>query len=106
MADTLPTKITKRGNAFSLLEIEDHEEIKTFLEHYSFEGLNIYSSKTFEKCLLLSGECFYMNKSSQEFEFQADIETPLNISSAENITFESFDLDFASLEINIKAKLL
>ena len=106
MAEALPSKIIKRGNAFSFLEIEDDEKIKDAYKNYSFEGLNIYSSKTSDSFLILSGESFYSTNNSTELDLQTYIEISIKNTDSQNIFFESFEIDLTTMEINIRTKLI
>lgn len=104
LAEAQPSRVIKRGNAFSLLEIDEVEKIQEVFGKYCFCGLNIYSSRNSGEVLSLSGESFYKENNSSELEFEAYLDLPHNWTSNEKMQITSFDFNLAAMEISIKVK--
>ena len=91
LALAIPSRIVKRGNAFSFIELNSEEEIKEEFKKYQFDGLNLYNSQNLNS---LKGECFFI-KAGQELEFDAEVSIQPN-SSLENFKVDRYILDLSS----------
>jgi len=91
LALAIPSKIIKRGNAFSFIELTSEEEIKDEFQKYQFDGLNLYNSQNGNT---VKGECFFL-KAGQELEFDVEVSI-LAGSSPENLRVDRYILDLSS----------
>ena len=97
LADAVPTKIIKRGNAFSLNVISNKDELISEYEQFKFSGLNIYQTQTHGNILSLSGECFYTFNSKE-----LEMETEIHLHNSNEFQIQEFCLDLSENTIFIK----
>ena len=101
LSEATPTKIIKRGNAFSTSELSEKEIISTEFKKFTFDGLNIYQSHRQEEILLLKGECFFA-QSNTELEMESEIYFPYSIDLNDNFRIQEFIFDLSESSIFLK----
>lgn len=89
-----PTKVLKRGNAFSIVELNNEEDIIAAFKAYTFTGLNIYGVSGD----MLRGESFYKDRHGKELEFESRIQMRDKVS----LKIAEFELNLLDNEIFLK----
>ena len=99
----IPSKIIKRGNAFSLVEILDSNEISLRIADIEFEDINI-SSVRHDSKIVIKGECYVTENNFHEYDYDFLMEisnrSPKDLT---NLIIDEYLLNTAQKEIFIKA---
>lgn len=96
--NSTPTKLIKRGNAFSLIELTDKFKIEDTLTRIEFDGINItrFSEKP---TLRFSGEYYILEDSFREEEYDLTVEVLSAGTDPTQLIIKNYELDIAQKEI-------